>query len=298
MPGSARPSSAQNRARSASPWSPKKPSVPTAPPSWPTSQRGRALAQPVRGAGDLVGPGRPPSSPKVTGAPGWPWVRPAMTVSRWRSARSSSSALGRGEVAPRRPPPTLRMRQRRPGVGEVLHGRAVVDVLACLGAGAPAGAPRIRPSVECDGAPGLGGHEAEVEPVDRAAAAIASAAAGRDDPQLGLGPRPGRRGCRARPAAGRRSSKTARSSSVPQRWAYCSRVGQAGAHAGSAVAATRRSAFPHQVQRGAPGHDVTVAAVALDVVLEQAALGEHRLPGAGAGGQPRADVDRRPARSP
>ena len=51
-------------------------------------------------------PTRPAFQPKVTGAPGCPWVRPAWTVSRYRSARSSSRSSRRAGRARRcrRPP--------------------------------------------------------------------------------------------------------------------------------------------------------------------------------------------------
>ena len=56
--------------------------------------------------------------------------------------------------------------QAEPGVGDVLHGGAVVDVLAPPVAGRTRCRPRISPSVECDVRARLVGDEVEVEPLD------------------------------------------------------------------------------------------------------------------------------------
>ena len=108
--------------------SPKKPSVPTAPPSWPTSQRRRPSCRRSRW--------RPTSSAHVASLAAEGDRRSGLRVRAAghhrplvASAQVDDAAMSAREVAVRRGQPTSRHRQREPGVGQVLHGGAVVDVL-------------------------------------------------------------------------------------------------------------------------------------------------------------------------
>ena len=114
-------------------------------------------------------------------------------------------------------------------------------------------------------APGLLGDEVEVERRRRGhARRSASAASAGMMPELGPGPRPARARMSSQLCSRARSSKSSRSSGVPHRWAYCSRVAQAGAHVGSHVGGQRRQRLGDLGQRCPPRHD-DPAVVDLDV---------------------------------
>ena len=91
--------------------------------------------------------------PKVIGSPGWPWVRPHITVSRCSPRQLERGRLAAGDVAvddvEHRPHD-----QREPGVGDVLHGGAVVDPLARVAAGSSAAQAADQPE---RGVPGRAG---------------------------------------------------------------------------------------------------------------------------------------------
>ena len=129
-PGSPSPSSAQKSRRRASgsssaSWNA---SAPTAPASWPTAHRGRALAQPVEVAAQLVGPGRgleaegDRGAGLAVGAPDHDRVAVALGELQHRRLEGQ-------QVAPD-DRPDVAHQQAEPRVADVLHGGADVDVLA------------------------------------------------------------------------------------------------------------------------------------------------------------------------
>ena len=184
IPGSASPSRRQSSARSGGPWSPKNPSVPTAPPSWPTSQRPRpscirSRCRPTSSAHDAT------FQPNVTGAPGCAWVRPTMIVDRCARESSISRRPERPQVPPDDGHDPL-SRQHRPGVREVLHGDPVVDVLGRLGRerGLQGGDQARASSGRCAGS--LATSRSRSSRSARAHSAIVAAAAAGMMPSFGL----------------------------------------------------------------------------------------------------------------
>ena len=110
-----------------------------------------------------------------------------MTVSRCVAASSSSEpSNARQLVVDERA--DVPQDEAEPGVGEVLHGRAVVDVLA---GGVRHDALQFvdQPERRVAGAAGLGGDPVQVEPPGVGVLGDRPRRLGRDDPQRRLGPR-------------------------------------------------------------------------------------------------------------
>ena len=164
--------------------------------------------------------------------------------------------------------PDLADGQRRPGVGQVLNGDAVVHVLGRLGREHPWRA-RIRPSVECE--------------VLRVSAVISfwSSWSGRDrgdrrrrlagdHAEVGLGVGQGGEDGEPGSEAAVVAEQGAELVGAPE-VSEGTGVGQTGAHAGSASRMSTPSASAHLVEGGAPRHDGDAVAIA-HLGLLQAAL--------------------------
>ena len=97
MSGAPSPSRAANPSSSGSARSPQNSIVPSAPPSWTTSTRGRSCASRsrCRASSDAH---TAALNPNVIGRPGWPWVRPHITVSRCRRASATRGGAAPGDV--------------------------------------------------------------------------------------------------------------------------------------------------------------------------------------------------------
>ena len=226
-------------------------------------------------------------NPKVIGSPGWPWVRPHITVSRCRRASVQRRRPRSGRRRGRRCRATRRMTTRDPGVGHVLHGGAVVDPLAgVLGQHASAG----RGSGRAWSARWRGCRAATSSRSSASTSRVGGDRLGRVggiSPTLGLGL--GQRGEDVQPApgCGRASSKQRvqlRASTTGGR----RRRSRPGARSRSlARSASGRPVEPSQqqlpqpladlVEVGAPRHDGRVA-VDLEPAFEQAALGQASAP--------------------
>ena len=92
--GAPRPSRAANPSNNGNACAPQNSIVPSAPPSCTTSTRGRSCASRswCRASSDAH---TAALNPNVIGSPGWPWVRPHITVSRWRRASATHAARQR-----------------------------------------------------------------------------------------------------------------------------------------------------------------------------------------------------------
>ena len=75
--------------------------------------------------------------PKVIGNPCWPWVRPAITVSRCSPAEVAPSPRSPDRDRRSAMRARLAQRQHQPSVGDVLHGGAEINPFAAR-PGAPA----------------------------------------------------------------------------------------------------------------------------------------------------------------
>ena len=284
MPGSARPSSAQNSCRSRRPSGSKKPRTPTAPRELADQPSTSALGQPVDMAADLVGPG---GDLEAEGD-----RRSGLTVGSTHH-RGVAMPLGeveqrildRTQVAPDDPAHPAH-HQGEPRVGDVLHGRAQVDVLAC--------GLRQYPLQRADqaerrmrGETGLLGDVVEIEPGGVGVLRDQLGGFGRDDAEPRL-----RRRQRAEDVEPvlqpGRFVEGVRQLRRRKQVAVLPRVGQAGAHAGSHDSARAISASVIWPSDAPHGHR-DLAVVDHDAVLEQTAFRQQRTGNRRAGA--RADVD-------